>query len=143
MDKSKNQYIKRTQKDYSMSFKLAVVKEVESGEISTEAVMRKYGIQSHSTILNWRRKFGIFDLKNSSNSIFMKTPQQRIQELEQKLRLLESKNDFLEEQLMKAEDKAYILDKLIDIAEKEYMLPVRKNSFPDQSKKQTKKGKGQ
>lgn len=143
MNKLKNQYVKRTQKDYSMSFKLAVVKEVESGEISTKAAMRKYGIQSHGTILNWRRKFGTFDLKNSSNSIFMKTPQQRIQELEQKLRLLESKNDFLEEQLMKAEDKAYILDKIIDLAEKEYMLPVRKNFLPDQSKKSAKREKGQ
>ena len=29
-EKSKNEYVKRTQKDYSMSFKLQVVQEVEN-----------------------------------------------------------------------------------------------------------------
>lgn len=33
-EKSNNEYVKRTSKDYSMSFKLQVVKEVESGELS-------------------------------------------------------------------------------------------------------------
>jgi len=38
MENSENKYVKRTQKDYSMSFKLAVIKEVLSGEIvSTRA----------------------------------------------------------------------------------------------------------
>ena len=32
-EKSKSLYIKRTQRDYPMSFKLAVVREVESGAI--------------------------------------------------------------------------------------------------------------
>lgn len=52
----KSLYIKRTQKDYSLSFKLAVVREVESGAISNNGAMRKYGIQGHGTILEWRRK---------------------------------------------------------------------------------------
>ena len=33
-EKSKSLYIKRTQRDYPMSFKLAVVREVESGVIT-------------------------------------------------------------------------------------------------------------
>ena len=44
-------YLKRTQKDYSMSFKLQVVQEIEQGELSTHAACRKYGIQSRSTIV--------------------------------------------------------------------------------------------
>ena len=40
-------YIKRSQKDYSMSFKLSVVREVESGAIGYNSAMRKYGIQGH------------------------------------------------------------------------------------------------
>ncbi|MEQ8627862.1 MAG: transposase, partial [Ekhidna sp.] len=31
------EYVKRTQKDYSLALKLQVVKEVESGELSTKA----------------------------------------------------------------------------------------------------------
>lgn len=39
-----------------MSFKLTVVEEVESGEVSIKGAMSKYGIQSHGTILNWGEK---------------------------------------------------------------------------------------
>ena len=56
----RNNYVKRTQRDYSMSFKLNVVKEIESGELSTTVACRKYGIQARSTVVSWLRKFGIF-----------------------------------------------------------------------------------
>ena len=85
----KSLYIKRTQKDYSLSFKLAVVREVESGAISNNGAMRKYGIQGHGTILEWRRKYGNFDREKHIGAVNMKTPQQQIFELEQKVRLLE------------------------------------------------------
>lgn len=42
-----NHYVKRTQCDYSMSFKLQVVDEIERGEISEVEVNNKYGIQSN------------------------------------------------------------------------------------------------
>ena len=58
------QYEKRSQKDYSLSFKLAVVREVESGAIGNRAAMRKYDIQGHGTLTEWRRKYGIFDMEN-------------------------------------------------------------------------------
>ena len=73
----------------------------------------------------------------------MTTPEQKIFELEQKLRLLKKENKFLEDQLLESEDKAAILDKLIDLAEKEYIIPIRKNSSPEQSKSLAKKGKSQ
>lgn len=137
------QYLKRSQKDYSMSFKLSVVKEVENGFISKRGAMRKYGIQGHGTITEWCRKYGTFDGYTLNASRQMKTPEQKICELEQKLRLLERQNKFLEEQLIESEDKAAILDKLIDLAEKEYILPIRKNSSPEQSAHMAKKGKRQ
>ena len=46
MESQEKVYVKRTQKDYSMSFKLSVVKEVETANISWGAVMRKYGISN-------------------------------------------------------------------------------------------------
>ena len=64
-EKSKSLYIKRTQRDYPMSFKLAVVREVESGAITNNGAMRKYGIQGHGTIVEWRRKFGNFEVGNT------------------------------------------------------------------------------
>jgi hypothetical protein len=114
---------------------------VESGFISKRGAMHKYGIQGHGTITEWCRKYGTFDGYNIHNMRQMKTPEQKIRELEQKLRLLERQNKFLEEQLLESEDKAAVLDRLIDPAEKEYIIPIRKNSNPEQSKSLAKKGK--
>lgn len=55
-DRSKSLYVRRTQWDYPMSFKLSVVREVESGKLSINGAMRKYGIQGGVTVLNWCRK---------------------------------------------------------------------------------------
>lgn len=50
--KEQTNYVKRTQKDYTLHFKLQVVQEVESGRISTTGAQRKYGIQARSTVVN-------------------------------------------------------------------------------------------
>ncbi|MCJ8155787.1 hypothetical protein MKJ01_18730 [Chryseobacterium sp. SSA4.19] len=63
----------------------------------------------------------------------MQTPEQKIRELEEKLKRLERHNQFLENRLIKSKDKASILDKLIDLAEEGYLIQVRKNFSPDQS----------
>ena len=135
-------YVKRTQKDYTMSFKLSVVQEVESGLLSVTQAKNKYGIQGRSTVLLWLRKYCNFDWENQSPSSMSKTPEQKLLELEAKVRLLEKQKNRLEDQLKRSDDKAIIFDMMIDIAEKEYNIPIRKNSSPEQSKpskKNTKK----
>ena len=59
-------YVKRTQKDYSISFKLQVVQEIESGELGRTEACHKYGFQAKSTIKEWLRKYGNFDWKNQA-----------------------------------------------------------------------------
>ncbi|WP_223300620.1 helix-turn-helix domain-containing protein, partial [Yersinia enterocolitica] len=56
-----NQYVKRTQRDYPLSFKLAVVEQVEKGEMTYRQAQDRYGIQGRSTVLKWLRKFGQLD----------------------------------------------------------------------------------
>lgn len=126
-------YVKRTQKDYSMSFKLAVVQEVERGELSIGAAARKYGIQNHSTVTMWLRKYGKFDWQNQTPSTMPKTPEQKILELEQQVKLLEKQKAFLEKQLETSDKKVIIFDMMIDLAEKQYKIPIRKNYSPGQS----------
>ena len=130
-ERVKSLYIKRTQKDYSLSFKLSVVREVESGFISIRGAMRKYCIQGHGTITEWRRKYGTFEKDFQTDQSMSKTPQQKIFELEQKVRLLEKEKAFLELEMINASDKANILDRLILLAEQEYGIQVRKNSMPE------------
>lgn len=62
-EKEEELYTKRTQRDYSLSFNLQVVTEVESEELSIKGALRKYGIQSHSTVLNWIRKLVLLTVK--------------------------------------------------------------------------------
>ena len=116
-----------------MSFKLEVVKEVERGEFSIGAAARKYGIQNSSTVTRWLRKYGKFDWENQTPSNMPKTPEQKILELEQKVKLLEKQKTFLEKQVETSDKKAIIFDMMIDLAEKEYQIPIRKNYSPGQS----------
>ena len=127
-------YVKRTQRDYSESFKLQVVNEIERGELSKTGAKRKYGIQGDSTVKKWLIKYGNFDWENQIPTKMPKTPEQRILELEAKVKLLEKQNKRLEKQVDHADKKSIIFDMMIDIAEKEYNIPIRKNSSPEQSK---------
>ncbi len=85
---------KRTQRDYTLAFKLAVVEAVEEGELTYKQAQRKDGIQGRSTVLVWLRKHGLQDWSGSlprgaryttmENQDKAKpgTPEQRIKELQ-------------------------------------------------------------
>lgn len=62
-----------------------------------------------------------------------KSPEQRVMELEVQIKLLEKQRALLEQQAFVADKKAIIFDMMIDIAEKEYQIDIRKNSSPEQS----------
>ncbi|WP_438965145.1 transposase [Flavobacterium sp.] len=126
-------YVKRTQKDYPMSFKLQIVQEIERGQISITQVKKNYGIQSRSTIVQWLRKFGNFDWENQTPTIMSKSPEQKIMELEAQVKLLEKQKALLEQQAFVADKKSIIFDMMINLAEKEYQIDIRKNSSPEQS----------
>jgi transposase len=126
-------YVKRTQKDYSMSFKLQLVQEIERGQLTVTEAAKKYGIQNRTTVVQWLRKFGNFDWENKTPFTMSKSPEQKIMELEAKVKLLEKQKSFLERQAFVADKKAIIFDMMIDIAEEEYKIDIRKNSPPEQS----------
>jgi len=130
MSVMRSNYVKRTQKDYTMSFKLQVVSEIERGEITRTQALSKYGIQARSTIKSWLKKYGNFDWKNQSTMSTSKNPEQRIIELEQQIKLLEKQKSRTEYIAERADKKAILFDMMIDLAEKEFNIPIRKNSNP-------------
>ncbi|MFV8367988.1 transposase [Flavobacterium sp. LB2R40] len=130
---SKTNYVKRSQRDYSMSLKLQIVSEIERGTLSVSQARKQYGIQARSTVVQWLRKFGNFDWENQIPSNMPKTLEQKIMELEAKVKLLEKQKSFLEQQAYVSDKKAIIFDMMIDIAEQEYQIDIRKNSPPEQS----------
>lgn len=134
--------VKRTQKDYSLSFKLQLVEEVELGLLSKSQAKLKYGIQGDSTVSKWLQKYGTFDWENQAPKTMEKTPEQKILELEARVKLLEKQKARAEHLAERADKKVIIFDMLVDMAEKEYDIQIRKNYKPElskTSKKNTKK----
>ena len=43
---------------YSEAFKIRLVREVEMGRLPLTRVARKYGVKSHSSLINWIRQYG-------------------------------------------------------------------------------------
>jgi transposase len=121
--KLKNQpHKKRTQRDYSLAFKLQVISEVEKGELSYKQAQFKYGIQGRSTVLTWLRKWSTLDWKELPTLKQKKTPEQKIKELEALL--------------LREKEKVHVLNTAIDIADELLKTNIRKKFMPAQSKKQ-------
>ena len=133
MKETKHKYVKRTQKDYSMPFKLAVVQEVERTGIGVCAVARKYGIQSETTVTTWLRKYGNFDVANKTSKPMEKSKEQKLMELEERVKMLERQNNRLQHELEMKDHKVAFFDMMIDMAEKEFNIDIRKNSSAGQS----------
>lgn len=115
---------KRTQRDYNLGFKLAVVAQVEKGEMTYRQAQAAYGIQGRSTVLNWLRKHGSLDWSirqvHSMNSPKRKeTPAQKIKRLEKLLADERLKNE--------------ILNQMIDISDKQYGTALRKKYLAKRS----------
>lgn len=100
-------YSRRTQRDYSLAFKLAVVDQVEKGELTYKQAQDHYGIQGCSTVLVWLRKHGRLDWTNGTPKFLKQgqpvdkpktelTPEQRIKALEKELADTKMKADFFE-----------------------------------------------
>jgi transposase len=124
MEKREKHTNRRSQRDYSLAFKLQVVMQVEKGELTYKKAQKYYGIQGRSTVLVWLRKHGTLDwtlpkqytLENDKEL----TPEQRIKQLETALK---------DEQ-----DKNLIYKTMFDILQKEHGVQLPKKSSPKQSK---------
>lgn len=128
--------MKRTQRDYSLAFKLSVVEQVEKGELTYKEAQRRYGIQGRSTVLVWLRKHGRLgcrgwslptvrgvDMDRQGKAL---TPEQRIKELEV--------------QLKEAREKAQLFEAVVNVLEKDYGVRVVKKPSGKSSRKSSSKG---
>jgi uncharacterized protein YceH (UPF0502 family) len=82
---------------------------VESGEIEIKAAQRKYGIQGDATIKTWIEKFGDSDWENKSDKAMSKSKEQKLMELEAKVKLLEEQKASLEKRLDFSDKKVIFL----------------------------------
>ena len=115
MDKVSTARRKRTQRDYTMGFKLAVVEQVEKGQMTYKQAQRHYGIQGRSTVLVWLRKHGSLDwspLMRQAMKPAKETPEQKIKRLERDLEDERTRN--------------LIMGEMIDTVDRQYGVSLRK-----------------
>jgi transposase len=126
--------IKRTQRDYTLAFKLAVVEQVEKGELSYKQAQQRYGIQGRSTVLAWLRKHGRQGWGSAASCAAMPrdktplplTPEQQIK--------------TLQVQLQQANEKAQLFEAVLDVLKKDYGVRVVKKPSGKSSRSGSSKG---
>ena len=118
MEKSISPRTKRTQRDYTLAFKLQIVAAVEKGDMTYKQAQATYGIQGRSTVLTWLRKHGKMNWTHPVKRIMSKpppapeTPAQIIKRLERELE---------DERL-----KNLLLNEVVDIMDEQYGAGLRK-----------------
>lgn len=126
--------IRRSQRDYSLAFKLAVVGEVARGELSKKQAKHRYGIQGRSTVLVWCRKYATHfatfreagRTSPGASPAVEQTPEQLIKQLQTQLH--EQKRQY-EKQLQDAQDLNLLLRTMLQVVEEDHGIPLPKKSF--------------
>ena len=109
---------KRTQRDYTMGFKLQVVAAVEKGDMTYKQAQKIYGIQGRSTVLTWLRKHGKMDWTQPVRLTMPKTPKAKETPVQQIKRL---ERELEDERL-----RNLLLNEVVDILDAEHGTSLRK-----------------
>ena len=118
---------------YSTAFKQKVVSEVERGQLSIEQARKIYNIGGSSTISKWIKKFGKNHLLGKKVRIEM------ADEIDQVKKLQKEKAE-LESALAKAHLKILSLETIIESAEEDLGIELKKSTGTKQSLNQLKEG---
>ncbi len=78
-----------------------------------------------NVVKRWLDKYGNFDTCYKVKKIIMKTAEQRLLELEQENLQLRKQKSALEQELSDSANKVILFDMMINLAEKEYKIPIR------------------
>jgi transposase-like protein len=137
--KKKRSYKKRTPQVYSEEFRWKVVQEVLSGELTQAEAKRKYNIKGNGAILYWIRQFSGIENYRESKLLFV---QEKQVIKNNKLTREQKKIKELEEALRKEKNRVLLYEKIIEIAEEDYGIAIRKKSGAEQLEElKKKKGK--
>jgi len=115
---------------YTDSFKRMVVRESLTGELSIVEIAKKYRLPHYNTVTTWRKAFR--DKLDDAEYLLKKpnTPEET-RELDD----YRKKAEQLEKELSNAQLKILALETMIDVAESEFHIKIRKKSGTKQSGK--------
>lgn len=118
--------MKRKINHFTDELKLQVVQEYLETDLSQVELQRKYGIKGNTSILNWMRKFGLQE--PNENLIEIRHAMSKETEKTSHERELENKVKELEKLLEHEKLRTTALNTMIDIAERELKISIRKKS---------------
>lgn len=131
---------KKTASSYSIEEKRAIIEEYQSSGCSKREIWEKYTgeKEEHGRLLRWMQQLGYStgEIQRMSNFVPMKgrtirdSTEETFENLQLKKRISE-----LENQLKDAEMKAIAFSTMVDIAEKEFNIQIRKKYNTKPSKK--------
>jgi transposase-like protein len=116
----------RKVKHYTDDFKLKVVKEYLETDISKKDIMSKYGIRGCGNINTWMLKFGLNYPPDDRIELNRVMAEEKDKELNEKE--LETKIQELEKALSYERLRNQALNTLIDVAERDLKISIRKKS---------------
>jgi len=112
---------KKLQPFYSDSFKLGVAMRVADGQITKEQAQVIYNIGGNSSVLEWMRKFGYCSDPDTQET--MAESHEKLDPKQLKKKVLK-----LEKQLQKERIRSEFYQTMIDVAERELGISIRKKS---------------
>ena len=121
---SRSRIIKR----YSLSFKQKVVREIEEGKLSISEAQKLYDLGGATTVKRWIKKLGKNELLNKVVRIELKDEVSKLKQIEKQKRELEAA-------LAQAHLKILSLEKMLEIAGREYGEDFKKKYDTEASKK--------
>lgn len=116
---------------FSESFKQSVVDQVNSGLIGKSEARRRYGIKSNSGILLWQRnfeKYGRCSINLPVDTLLLKPKNTSSASPSSSEAALLARIKQLERQLEDEQIRAEAYSRMIDIAERDLNIPIRKKS---------------
>jgi len=114
----------KKQDDYSVTFKRWISREIESSKISVREAIESYKIEREvRTIYEWIHIYGL----EKELSLCLMTPEEKLEKasLEKRIKALEKALDL-------AKLKNIAIETMIDVAEEQFNISIRKKAGPKQ-----------
>lgn len=122
MEGIKKEEIEKLKEQFPVSFKRWIAREIESGKISAREAMELFNIKS-STVYEWLSHYSL----GKEVSLSIMTPQEKQEKV-----LMEKRIKELEKALEYAKLKNIAVETMIDIAEEQFRITIRKKAGPKQ-----------
>jgi transposase-like protein len=118
--------MRRKVNHFTDEFKFLVIQDYLNTDISQKDLMIKHGVRGNSCIPNWMRKFG--DNKVTDEQISIQRTMAKEEDKTPRERKLEAKVKELEKALEQERLRTLALNTMINIAERDLKISIRKKS---------------